>query len=301
MRRWLLLTAAALWIGTGGMEAQELQARVSVNHAQVQGTDARVFKQLEQALQQLLNDRQWTNLQFAPKERINCTFNITVSNYDKSSGRMEATATIQSTRPVYGSAYSTTVYSGQDTEFSFDYTEFDQLNFQPETVDNQLTALAAYYAWLIIGMDLDSFSPMGGTAVLQQCYTLVNNAQSLGFPGWKAFDSDRNRYSIISDYLDEAMRPMRQLQYDYYRKGLDQMSTDPDGARSAVGNALQLLQQARKNKAMSRLPQRWTDYKRDELGGIFSGQGTLQERERVYTLLTEINAAQNNVWEKIIR
>ena len=292
----VILIVAACW---GEMKAPELHARVSINHAQVQGTDERVFKQLEQSLQQFVNDRQWTDLQFDKKERINCVFNITVGKYDKSTGRMEATANIQAIRPVYGSTYTTTIYSNQDTDFNFDYAEYDQLNFHPETIDHQLTALMAYYAYLIIGIDLDTFSPMGGTDVLQQCYLLVNNAQSLGFAGWKAFDNDRNRYSIISDYLDEPMRPIRQLQYEYYRKGLDQMVTNTERARKNIRSALQLLKQAHQNKMMSRMPQIWTDYKRDELTNIFQGKGTAKEREEIYNLLTDINASQNNAWEKI--
>ena len=121
----------------------------------------------------------------------------------------------------------------------------------------------------------------------------------MGFAGWKAFDNDRNRYSIISDYLDEPMRPIRQLQYEYYRKGLDQMVTNTERARKTISSALQLLKQAHQNKMMSRIPQIWTDYKRDELTNIFQGKGTAKEREEIYNLLTDINASQNNAWEKI--
>ena len=114
---------------------------------------------------------------------------------------------IQANRPVYNSAYTTTLYNNKDADFNFDFVQFDQLNFIEEAIDNQLTALMAYYAYLIIGLDLDSFSPLGGTDVLQRCMQLTNNAQDLGFAGWKAFENSRNRFAIINDYLDEAMKP----------------------------------------------------------------------------------------------
>lgn len=294
----MMLTTLTTW-GTQTLRAQELQARVTINHAQIQGTDANVFKQLEQSLQQFINDRQWTDLQFQKHERINCVLNITINKYDKSSGRMDATATIQANRPVFDATYVTTIYNNRDADFSFDYAEFDQLDFHPEAIDNQLTALIAYYAYLIIGINLDTFSPLGGTDVLQQCYLLVNNAQTLGFAGWKAFDNSRNRYAIISDYLDETMRPLRQLQYDYYRKGLDQMATNSERARATITSALELLRQAHQARPMSLLPQIWTDIKRDELTQIYRQKGTPRERNNIYELLMEVNASQSNAWQKI--
>ena len=124
----------------------------------------------------------------------------------------------------------------------------------------------AYYAMLIIGLDLDSFSPTGGTDVLQRCMVLVNNAQNLGFAGWKSFEDNRNRFAIINDYLDEAMKPFRQLQYDYYRKGLDEMANNAERGRTEISTALENdLQKAHSDKPLSILPQIWTDYKKDEL------------------------------------
>jgi hypothetical protein len=204
-----------------GLYGQELQVRVTINHSQIQGTDASVFDNLQQTLEQFINERQWTPLQFQKNERIQCNLNITVSKYVKEDNRFECSAMIQANRPVFNSAYTTTLYNNKDNSFHFQFAEFDQLNYNDENIDNQLTALIAYYAYLIIGLDLDSFSPMGGTDVLQRCMVLVNNAQSLDYPGWKSFEDSRNRFAIINDYLDESMNPFRQLQYDYYRKGLD--------------------------------------------------------------------------------
>lgn len=290
----VVLTLCAIHI-----EAQELNAKVTINHAQIQGTDASVFETLQQSLEQFINERQWTDYQFQKNERINCNFNITITKYDRTANRFEATAMIQANRPVYNSTYTSTLYNNKDDDFSFDYAQFDQLNFQEEMIDNQLTALFAYYAYLIIGLNLDSFAPLGGTDVLQRCLNLVNNTQNLGFTGWKAFETSRNRFAIINDYLDEAMKPLRQLQYDYYRTGLDEMSNNAERGRTNITTALQNLKQAKENKPLSLLPQIWTDYKRDELASIYHGKGTQKEKEQVYELLFSINASQSNAWDKI--
>ena len=219
-------------------EAQELQVKININSSQVEGSDKSVFENLQQTLEQWMNDRQWTELQFQKNERINVSFNLTVTKYDKANNRFSCTAMIQANRPVYNSAYTTTLYNNKDGDFNFDFAQFDQLNYNDEVIDNQLTALMAYYAYLIIGLDLDSFSPLGGTEVLQRCMQLTNNAQDLGFTGWKAFETSRNRFAIINDYLDEAMKPFRQLQYDYYRVGLDEMANNAERGRTNVTTAL---------------------------------------------------------------
>ena len=280
--------------------AQELLAKVNINHSQVQGTDASVFDNLQQTLEQFVNERQWTALQFQEQERINVSFNITVSKYVQDENKFQCTADIQATRPVYNAAYTTTLYHNRDKNFDFQFTQFDQLNFNEEMIDNQLTALIAYYAYLIIGMDLDSFAPMGGTDVLQRCLLLVNNAQDLGFPGWKAFDDGRNRFAIINDYLEEAMKPFRQLQYDYYRKGLDEMAQNVERGRSNVTTALEEhLKKAHEDRPLSMLPQIWTDYKKDELANIYKGKGTQKEKNDIYELLMLLNASQSTAWNKI--
>jgi len=279
---------------------QELQVKISINHNQIQGTDASVFDNLQQTLEQFINERQWTDLQFQENERIQCSMNITVTKYVREENSFECTALIQANRPVFNASYTTTLYNNRDQSFNFQFAQFDQLNFNDETVDNQLTALIAYYAYLIIGLDLDSFAPLGGTDILQRCMYLVNNAQDLGYPGWKSFEDSRNRFAIINDYLDEQLRPFRQLQYDYYRKGLDEMASNAERGRTEISTALETgLKKAHDNKPLSLLPQIWTDYKKDELASIYKGKGTQKEKQAVYDLLMAINASQNSTWEKI--
>lgn len=295
-----LITASGFLMPCNKVAAQELNARITINHSQIQGTDNAVFDELQQTLTQFVNDRQWTALQFQKNERIQCSFNITVTKYDKSTNMFTCKAVIQATRTAYNSSYNTTIYSNQDNDFNFEYAQFDQLNFNEEAVDNQLTALMAYYAFLMIGINLDTFAPMGGEDVLQRCMNLANNCQNLNFPGWKAFDNDRNRFAIINDYLDGAMKPFRQLQYDYYRNGLDEMATNADRGRTNISTAIEEnLKKCHEDRPMSLLPQIWTDYKRDELANIYKGKGTQKEKEQVYEILFGINASQNNAWQQI--
>lgn len=298
MRKYIPLLCLLLFCCTMS-DAQELDVKVNINSSQVEGSDKSVFENLQQTLEQWMNDRQWTELQFQKNERISCSFNITVNKYDKSNNRFSCTAMIQANRPVYQSAYTSTLYNNKDGDFNFDFAQFDQLNFNDEVIDNQLTALMAYYAYLIIGLDLDSFGPLAGTEILQRCMNLTNNAQDLGFSGWKAIEDSRNRFAIINDYLDESMKPFRQMQYDYYRKGLDEMANNAERGRTNVSEALELLKQSHQDKPLSLLPQIWTDYKRDELANIYKGKGTQKEKQAVYDILFNINASQNDAWENI--
>ena len=280
--------------------AQELQMKVTVNHSQIEGSYDAVFENLQSTLEQFVNDRQWTDLQFQKNERIQCNLNITVSKYVREENKFECSAMIQANRPVFNSAYTTTLYNNKDNDFHFEFSEFDQLNYNDETVDNQLTALIAYYAYLIIGLDMDSFAPLGGSDILQRCMYLVNNAQSLGFPGWKSFEDSKNRFAIINDYLDEAMKPFRQMQYDYYRKGLDEMANNAERGRTEISTTLgENLKKAHDDKPLSLLPQIWLDFKKDELTNIYKGKGTQKEKESLYDLFMSINASQANSWDKV--
>jgi len=281
------------------VSAQEMEARVSVNHQQVQGTSVSVFEQLETTLTEFINDRQWTNMQFQRNERIRCNFNITVTKYDETTNTMEAKLMVQSTRPVYDATYSTTAFAFQDPDFVFTFQEFDNLEFRPDLIDSNLTATIAFYVYLLLGIDMDTMAPLGGTDCLQTAMTIANNAQGLSAKGWKAFEDTKNRYALISDYLDGGMSVFRDLQYRYYRLGLDAMAENAERGRAVITEALALLGQARENKPMSALPQIFTEYKRDELVNIYAGHGTSKEKETLYEMLMRINASQRPYWDKI--
>ena len=293
--------AFMLWAVAVSIEAQELDAKININHQQIQGTDASIFDELQEKLQEWINTQQWTSLKFQENERISCNFHITVTEFKKEQGTWTCTCMVQANRPVYNSAYTSVLFQYQDKDFTFTYNQFENFEFNEEMIDNQLTALFAYYAYLIIGLNLDSFSPMGGEDVLQRCLNLTNNAQNLNYPGWASFDKNTNRFTIINDYLDGALEPLRQLQYDYYRKGLDEMANNAERGRTEITTALENdLKVAHDNRPMSILPQIWTDYKKDELASIYKGKGTAKEKESVNALLFNINAAQNTAWSKIL-
>lgn len=282
-------------------KAQELDARVTINHQQVQGTSTAVFDNLKQSLSEFINDRQWTNLQFRRSERISCSFNLTIQKFDETDHRFEGVLTVTATRPVFNSSYTTTMFSTRDGQCVFRFQEFDKLEFRADNIDNDLTAIIAYYAYLIIGFDLDTMSPKGGTDALQTALDICNNAQSLSLSakGWKPFDDGKNRHAIVSDCLDGAMEPFRLMQYKYHREGLDVMAENSERGRVGITEAFDLLAKARENKSMSMLPQLFCEYKADEIVNIYKGKATQKEKDTLIPLLGKINASKNSTWSRI--
>ena len=278
--------------------AQELNPTLTVNTSKIQGTDKDVFNSLEGAIKEFLTHQVWTDYHFTEKERIQCNFNLTVNKYEKESGKMTCELTVQSSRPVYGSTYNTTVFNFRDTEVDFNYTEQDRLEYSPGiTPDNNLTAILAYYSLLIIGLDFDTMSPNGGTDILRQVENIAASAQSLG-NGWRSFDSKANRYSIINDYMNGTLSAFRQLQYKYHRQGLDDMSANADRGRAIITESLNLLQQAKQAKSTSALPTLFTEIKKNELISIYSA-GIDKEKQQVKELLNQINPSLSNDWNTI--
>ena len=299
-----LLTSACCLLGNIGNGnntclAQELNCSVKVIHSQVQGSSQSVFETLETAITEFMNNRAWTELQFQKVEKIDCSLNITVKKYDASSNLFTAELVYQVSRPVYNSTYNTTVFSMKDQSFNFTYKENDPLEFNENNLDNNLTAMLAYYAYMFIGLDLDTYSELGGTEVLHVAENIVNSAQTLGDVGWKAFDNDRNRHAIINDYMESSLESYRKMMYKYHRQGLDEMAANADRGRAAISEAIDLLKESHSNKSLSQLPQIFTDYKRDEIVNIYSGHGTEKERTAVADIVSNINASQNTYWNKI--
>lgn len=279
--------------------AQELDARVTINHSQIENTRTEVFDALQTKLTEFLNNQKWTEIPFRENEKIQCNFNITVNTYNQEENSFECSLLMNCSRPVYGSSYNTISYAVNDADFTFVFTEFDQLEYQDNQIDNNLIALLAYYAYMIIGMDLDTMAPMGGTDYFHVAEDVATAGENLGFPGWKAFGDSGNRFGLLNDYMDGAMEGMREFNYIYHRKGLDRMSEAPDSARAAIVDALDLLQEANRAKSMTKVAQLFTEYKRDELVNIFSKKATKEEKEKAYEVLFSIDASQSNTWEKI--
>lgn len=279
--------------------AQELDARVTINHSQIENTRTEVFDALQTKLTEFLNNQKWTEIPFRENEKIQCNFNITVNTYNQEENSFECSLLMNCSRPVYGSSYNTISYAVNDADFTFVFTEFDQLEYSDNQIDNNLIALLAYYAYMIIGMDLDTMAPMGGTDYFHMAEDVATAGENLGFPGWKAFGDSGNRFGLLNDYMDGAMEGMREFNYIYHRKGLDRMSEAPDSARAAIVDALDLLQEANRAKSMTKVAQLFTEYKRDELVNIFTKKATKEEKEKAYEVLFSIDASQSNTWEKI--
>ena len=261
-------------------QAQELNPTFTINTSKIQGTDKDVFQSLEGAIRELLTHQVWTDYHFTAKERIQCNFNLTVNKYEQENGKMTCELSVQSSRPVYGSTYNTTVFNFRDTEVEFNYTEQDRLEYTPGiTPDNNLTAILAYYSMLIIGLDFDTMSPSGGTDILRQVENIAASAQSLG-SGWRSFDNQANRYAIINDYMSGTMADFRQLQYKYHRQGLDDMSANADRGRATITESLELLKKAKQAQSTSALPTLFTEIKKDELVNIYSA-GINKEKQSV--------------------
>lgn len=302
MRKGTATLLAAAWMLGASLcpaQGQELNARVNINRSQVSNTKGEVFDALQKTMADFLNNHKWTELTFRDNEKIQCTFNLTVSTYSDTDNSFVCSLLLSSTRPVYGCSYTTTGYSVKDPQFTFTFKEHDQLEFNINNIDNNLVALLAYYAYVIIGIDMDTMAPKGGTPYLQTAEQIVQAGQALDFPGWKAFDDSKNRFGLLNDYMDGAMESMRQFEYVYHRKGLDRMATAPDSARAAIAEGLELLREAHQAKTMSQVPQLFTEYKREELLNIFADKGTKEEREKAYEILFAIDASQNESWKKL--
>ena len=284
-----------------GVQAQELKCNVTINSDQVEGSNKAVFNTLQQSIQEFVNNSQWTNLTFQDKERIECNMLIVVKQVQDNMYICEFTC--QSRRPVYGTTYTTPILNFKDNNFAFTYQEFDRLDFQQHTFTSNLTALIAYYCYLIIGHDMDSFSRLGGTPYFQICEDIVNAAQSASLEsteqsGWKAFDSNRNRYALINNLMDEAFKEYRQYFYDYHRYGLDEMINNVANGRARIASGIEILDKANKARPATYVINAFLDAKSDELVNIFQ-EGTEDERTKVYETLVNIDPTRQSTYEQI--
>lgn len=290
---------ALFFVCAAKASAQELNAKVLINTSKLNNTKTDACDAFREKAQEFLNSHQWTDIKYQENEKIECTFNVTINKYNEQDGMFECSMLLNASRPVYNSSYTTTLYSVRDASFNFHFDAADQLEWNPENLNSQLIALLTFYAHFIIGMDLDSFSPMGGTEIFRTADDIVQKAQSLGFAGWAAFSDNTNRFALLNDYMDGSMESMRQLTYMYHRKGLDQMADSAQTAQDAMFECIELLDKAHKGRNMSQVPQLFCEYKKDELVNIFRSKGSADQRKRAYDVLFSINPSLANEWEKI--
>lgn len=278
----LLLLISSLLLGI----ANELNCKVTVNADQISGTSKSIFETLEKAITEFVNERQWTDFEYAVEERIECSMMIIVNNYNN--GAFSCNLQIQANRPVYGTNYKSPVYSFNDPNFAFIYNENDPLNFDETSFSQNLTAVIAYYAYMIIATDLDSFSPLGGSSIYKKAENIVNQAQSTNESGWRAFEDNQNRYAIISNILDDAMTDCRKYIYTYHRLGLDEMAISPAKSRATITEGLKTLKTVYKNHPSSSVVLTpFLEAKLDEIINIYS-KGSTDECNTAYDVLSYI-------------
>lgn len=283
----------------GFIQAQELNCNVQINSDQVQGTNKSVFNTLQKSISEFVNNRKWSEMTYTNTERIECTMNIVVKKVD--SDVFTAEIQVQSRRPIYNSTYYSPLFNFKDNEFTFNYKEFDQLELNSNTITSNLTAVLAYYAYLIIGYDMDSFTRLGGTPFFQAAESIVNAAQGADLgKGWKAFDSNKNRYALINNILDEAFKKYRNYFYEYHRLGLDEMTINATNARARIADGLPLLREANRARPSAIVISSFLDAKNDELINIFS-KGTTQEKTDAVQILSDINPTQTARYEQILK
>lgn len=277
--------------------AQELNCNIQINSDQVQGTNKSVFNALQKSMMEFVNNRRWTELNFSTDEKIECSMNIIVKKVENNI--FSAEIQVQSRRPVYNSSYNSTLFNYKDNEYVFEYKEFDQLEMAENTINSNLTAVLAYYAYLIIGYDLDSYSRLGGTQLFQTAESIVNAAQAADLPGWKAFESPRNRYALINNILDEAFKKHRNFFYEYHRLGLDEMSANVTNARARILAGLPLLREANRARPSAVIISSFLDAKNDELINIFS-KATEKEKAEAVQILSDVNPTASDRYERIL-
>lgn len=298
-----IVAILALIVMSIAMTAQELKCTISINSEQVQGSNKAVFTTLQQSMEEFVNTQRWTNMTFQEKERIECSMMIVVKSVQDNMFVCEFTC--QSRRPVFGTTYTTPTLNIKDENFTFTYQEYDRMEFQTNTFTSNLTALVAYYCYLIIGHDMDSFAKLGGTPYFQVCEDIVTSAQSASIDnaemvGWKAFESNRNRYALTNNLMDEAFKKYRAYYYDYHRHGLDEMVNNVANGRARIAKDIKVLKEAYNARPATYLVGTFLDAKSDELVNIFKS-GTAEEKKMVYELLMDIDPTRQDTYENINR
>jgi len=283
------------------LRAQELNCNVQVSAQKIQGSNRQVFENMQRDIYEFMNNTVWTNTVFSYSERIECNFLITI-NDQISADEFSGTIQIQLKRPVFNTTYNSTMLNFLDNSFRFRYVEFQPLEFDPTTHRSSLVSVLAYYAYLVLGFDFDSFSLLGGTEYFQMAEKIVTNAQNAPETGWKPYDGsrNRNRYWLVKNILDKEYEGVRRFVYDYSRNGLDRLESRTPEARASMVESLRYLQDVYRSKPdpFMYLVQIVIDARSEELINIFS-ESFPEEKSRVVEILTEIDPSRKTNYQKI--
>lgn len=277
--------------------AQEFMCNVQVNSQQIEGTDKRVFENMQTAITEFINSRRWTNYDFKPEERLECSIVIAITDRP-STDRFKATLNIVASRPVFKTSYTTTLLNYADKKFEFNYVEFQPMEFQENTYNSNLTSVIAYYVYMMLAFDFDSFSLFGGTSYYGIAENIVNAAQTSPEAGWKASEDPNNRYWLLENYTNNSYSDLRKFLYEYHRTGLDMMPDDATKGRENIFNSISYLKSVYDAKPGLFSLQLMVDAKRDEIVNVFS-EGNPKEQEDVKELMKEIDPANSSIYSKI--
>ena len=279
------------------VDAQELLCTVRINSSQVQTSDRKVFQTMQTEIYEFINNRKWTSTNIQSEERIECTILINISR-KVSNDEFEGSIQIQSTRPIYGTSYKSTLFNYLDNNFRFKYLEYQPLDFSETTHISNLTSVLAFYVNIIFGLDFASFSEEGGNEYFTIAERIVNNAQNSSEKGWKAFESDRNRYWLVHDLMDQRYSDFHMSMYRYHRLGLDKLGEEPEDARFEITGALEALKSIYRENSSAFILKLFFDAKADEIVNIYS-ESFPNEQARIIKTLVEINPSNSTKYQLI--
>lgn len=276
--------------------SQELNCNVVVNAQQTGNENLQIFKTLEKQLKEFVNNTKWTNKNFAPQERIDCSMVVTIISYSGES--FQASLQVQSSRPIFGSSFSSPIYNFNDKDFNFQYLEYQNLIFNPTQYQSNLVSALAFHVYMILGLDADSFSPNGGDAYFKQAQTIVNYSQQDNYKGWKLADGLQSKFALIDNILSPTFKEYRDVIYNYHRKGLDVMSNNAKEGKEQIANSLKQFQGTNNRRPNSFLLRTFFDAKADEIEQIFS-DGPNVNVVSVKETLQKVAPMHSSKWQNI--
>ncbi len=282
---------------TLNVSAQELLCNVRVNSNQVQTSDRRVFQTMQTEIYEFINNKKWSSTNIQNEERIECTIMINISR-KISNDEFEGSIQIQSTRPIYGTSYKSTLFNYLDNNFRFKYLEFQSLEFSESTHLSNLTSVLAFYVNIVLGLDFATFSEDGAYEYFSKAQKIVSNAQNAPESGWKAFESDRNRYWLANDLMDQRYSDFHMCMYRYHRTGMDKLAEDPDDARFEITEAIESLKSIYRENSSAFILKLFFDAKSDEIIKIYS-EAFPNEKARIAKTLIEIDPSNSTKYQAI--
>ncbi len=293
-----LLVVSLIFLMAKGLWAQEFFCNVQIQSKEIAGVDKSVFDDMQKDFFEFMNNRKWSNLNFLISERIECTMIFTITDAQQGGDEFKGSLNIVLQRPIYGTDYNSVVLNMVDNDIVFKYIPNQNMDFVENTFTNNLTSILAFYAYIMIGLDQDTYSLYGGTPYYEKAMAIVNSAQNSPFKGWQAFEGNKNRFHLAENLLNTAYQSLRQLEYEYHRKGLDIMSKNVEGGRTAIAATLPYMKQVYDKRPGLYFFQLVLEAKRDEIINIFS-EASPAEKVAMINIMQEIDPPNGTKYEAV--